>query len=189
MYQFSFMAYLEVLDKEDAPEESQEILSGIESDIGMIPNLYAVMAHSPTALKAYLQFDEALSGGEFSDKEVQAVLLAASEQNACGYCASAHTLLGKQTGWSKEETHAIRRGDIKDDRIQPLVRLTQEIVDTRGHASDETIQAFFDAGYSKAAFIELHGLVAVKTFTNYINHAVETPIDFPKAEELETELV
>lgn len=183
------MPYLEVLDNESASAESREIFDKIRSDIGMLPNLYAVLGNSPTALRAYLQFDGTLGSGEFTDKEVQAVYLAASEINRCGYCASAHTAVGQQLGFSKEETKQLRTGEIDDDRLGPLTRLTREIVETRGHADDEYVRAFLDAGYSKAALVELHGLVAIKTFTNYINHLAGTPIDFPKAENLEGELV
>jgi len=183
------MAYLEVLDQESASPEARESFDEIRDKIGMLPNLYAVLGHSPTALNAYLQFDGALGSGEFTDKEVQAVYLAASEINKCGYCASAHTAVGQQLGFSEEETRQLRIGEINDDRLGPLTRLTREIVDTRGHADDEYIRAFLDAGYSKAALVELHGLVAIKTFTNYINHLAGTPIDFPKAENLQGELV
>jgi hypothetical protein len=52
-----------------APDDAKPVLEGIKRAIGMIPNLYATLAHSPAALKGYLALSEALQAGKLSARE------------------------------------------------------------------------------------------------------------------------
>jgi len=54
---------------ETAPEKSKEILEGVKSKLGFVPNLYAVMAESPELLEAYLSISELIDKTSFSPTE------------------------------------------------------------------------------------------------------------------------
>ena len=49
----------------------------------------------------------------------------------------------------------------------------------RGHVSEDDIRAVKSAGYDDAQVIEIVLHVVLNTWTNYINVAAETDIDFP----------
>ena len=152
----------------------------------MIPNIYATLANSPAALKANLALGDTLKAGSLSMKEVETVALSVSQINNCAYCLAAHTAVGKMAGFTEEETIAIRTGEITDTKIKALSDLTKEITNSKGYPTEATLNAFYNAGYSKATLIEVIGLVALNTFNNYFNHIAETPVDFPLAKEVQT---
>ena len=183
------MKNLEVLTRKEVGTETQEIFDAIKKQNGMVPNLYATVANSPVALKAILEYGGTLKTGEFTPKEVEAIALTVSQENGCNYCLAAHTAVGKMVGYSENETIALRSASINDPKLSALIALAKDITITKGHPSKELIANFFSVGYSKAALVELIGLVALNTFNNYMNHIAEIPIDFPAAKELKTRAV
>ena len=182
------MNNLKVLSKENASQETKDILAGLEEKIGMIPNVYAAIGNSSKALSGLLAFNQTLSKGEFSGKEVEAIALAVATENTCNYCLSAHTASGKMQGFSEEETIAIRNGDVADEKLKVLTDLAKSITSSRGRPEQNLIDGFYNVGYTQAAMSELIALVAVNTITNYTNHIAETEIDFPVAPQLEEEM-
>ncbi len=55
--------------------------------------------------------------------------------------------------------------------------LTRSIVETRGWPAEAAKEAFFAAGYGTAEYLEVIVGVTVKTLSNYVNHAADTPLD------------
>ncbi|MDN5203092.1 carboxymuconolactone decarboxylase family protein [Fulvivirgaceae bacterium BMA10] len=178
------MKNLEILSREQVAPETQQVFDNLKGAIGMVPNLYATAANSHKGLTALLGLGDALKGGEFSGKEVEAIALAVGEANGCNYCLSAHTAIGKMQGFTEEETVKLRTGEIEDGKLNALTSLAKEITETRGLPSQDTVDRFFSVGYNKAALVELIGFVANNTFTNYLNHIADTTVDFPKVSAL-----
>ena len=70
---------------------------------------------------------------------------------------------------------------MEQQRPQPGIDLALAIVDDRGFISDDA----FEAAKSKLSEEEILEIVAVTIFnlyTNYINHVVETTVDFPEVQ-------
>lgn len=174
------MANFNVPGRGDVSANNQEIFDNLKKGLGMVPNLYAVMAHSDTALGNYLAFQNAKT--TFSNKEKQAVNLVVSQVNECLYCQSAHTLLGKMNGLSEDQTIEIRKGNASfDNKLNALVSLAKEITAKRGFISEAALDGFINAGYSKGQVVELVMLVAEKTAMNYLHAITKVDIDFPLA--------
>ena len=174
------MANFQVPGRGEVAANNQEIFDNLKKGLGMVPNLYAVMALSDTALGNYLAFQNAKT--TFSNKEKQAVNLIVSQVNECHYCQSAHTLLGTMNGLTEEQTIEIRKGNATfDSKLNALVVLAKEITLKRGFASTETINACINAGYTKGQVIELVFLIAEKTAMNYVHAITKVDIDFPLA--------
>ena len=178
------MNKLKVLKSEQASPKARELFEVMTKKYGKVPNLYAVSANSPSALKAVLDFGDTLSAGEFSAKEAEAVALVVAQVNDCQYCLAAHTAAGKMMGFSEDETLSIRSGSSGDSKLAALVALAKEITVTRGWPAQELVDEFFAAGFSEAALVELIGLVSLNVFKNYLNHIADAPIDFPKSRQL-----
>jgi len=173
---------LQVLTREQAPEGAKATFDGLHGKLGFVPNLYATFAHSPQALNGSIGFGTALSQGELSGREIETIYLAASEANQCNYCIAAHTTVGKLQGLTEEETVAVRTASSSDPRLNALSALTLSIVGNNGHPSQGTLDEFFAAGYSKAALVELIGVIALNTFNNYVQHIAQVPTDWPAAQ-------
>lgn len=174
------MANFKVPSRGEVSANNQEIFDNLNKGLGMVPNLYAVMALSDNALGNYLSFQNAKT--TFSNKEKQTVNLVVSQVNECSYCQAAHTTLGKMNGLTEEQTIEIRKGSAPfDNKLDVLVKLAKEITAKKGFASTETIDAFINAGYSKGQVVELVFLVAEKTAMNYVHAITKVEIDFPLA--------
>ncbi len=180
------MKTLKALTSNQVDESTKEVFAAIKQKVGMVPNLYAAIGNSPALLKGFLAFADTLKGGVFTAKENEAIALAVSEVNGCEYCLSAHSALGKMAGFSENEIIAIRKGEIADVQLSVLVTLAAEITENKGKANQVSIDKFLSVGYSHQAFAELIGMVALRTFTNYIYSNGDFEIDFPKAISLKT---
>ena len=55
--------------------------------------------------------------------------------------------------------------------------LTRSIVETRGWPDNAATGAFFKAGYGTREYLEVLVGVTMKTLSNYVNHAANTPLD------------
>jgi uncharacterized peroxidase-related enzyme len=174
------MANFNVPTKAEVSANNQEIFDNLNKGLGMVPNLYAVMAHSETALGNYLAFQNAKTS--FSNKEKQAVNLVVSQVNGCVYCQSAHTLLATMNGLTTEQTIEIRKGVVNfDNKLNSLIALAKEITEKRGAASEANVNNFLNAGYTKGQVVELVMLVAEKSAMNYLDAITKVDIDFPVA--------
>ena len=74
------------LTKEQAPNELHKIFDAIKADIGMVPNIFGVVARFPEALKAFIQFyDAVMSKGKIEARYKELAYLKTSSINACRY--------------------------------------------------------------------------------------------------------
>jgi uncharacterized peroxidase-related enzyme len=173
------MQRIQALDFAAAPPASQVWLSVIHKKLGMVPNLLKTIAHSPAALRSYVQQTEALATGELPAALREQIALVTAGTNACDYCASAHTLLGKQAGLNTIEAADNLRGRAAEPRVRAALTFAQAIVQGQGRVSDAELQAVRDAGYGNAEIVEMVAHVALNIFTNYFNHIAGTVVDFP----------
>ena len=164
---------------ETAPEESRPLLEKVQESFKFIPNLYGVFANSAALLEGYLGLEGAFEKGGLSAVERQMVLLAASVENSCKYCAPAHsTVLKAFLHVPAEVVSAVRSNvPVSDPKLNALVSLTKEIVSERGHVRAQTMESFLDAGYAKGQVLEVLIGVALKTMSNYLDHISPTELD------------
>lgn len=168
---------LPLVDPSEAPEPVAAVLAGVRSRYGFVPNLYRVFAHAPPTLDAYLALSAQFGATTLSATERNVVLLAASRANGCTYCVAVHSTVADMQRDDPAVTEAIRAGaPIADSRLEALRRLTQALVEERGHAGD-TIQRFLAAGFRQEQVLEVVLGIAMKTLSNYTNHLAEPPLD------------
>lgn len=158
---------------------AEATLTAIHKNLGMVPNLYATVAHSPTVLNAFLTFNQSLTQGRLTAKQRELIALAIGQVNECQYCLSAHTLLAKKFGLTHEEIQSARKGEIADSLNHAIVHFARQVVLQRGELSDEQLSIARKHGIDDGLVIEIIAQVAVNTFTNYFNHIANTEIDFP----------
>jgi len=163
-----------------APEASRALLEGVKKQLGVAPNLFRMVANSPAALQGYVGLLGALAKGTLPAATHERIALAIAEFNACDYCLSAHTYLGKNVAkLDDSEIAANRHGTSNDARADAAVGFALKVAQSRGHVSDEDVRAVRAAGYTDGDIVEIVQHVALNTWTNYVNSVARTDIDFP----------
>ena len=163
-----------------APAASRPLLEGVKRSLGFVPNMMGVIANSPAALEGYLSLSGALAKGVLPAKLREQIALAVAEINGCGYCLSAHTLLGGKAGLAADEIFAARKSAAADSKSDAVLKLARAITLQSGNISAEDLQAARTAELSDAEIIEIVQHVALNVLTNYTNNVAHTVIDFPE---------
>ncbi len=174
------MNQIQQIEPSQATGKNKELFSAVQGKLGIVPNLMRVLGNSPAALEGYLALSGALATGLLSGKLREQIALAVAEINACGYCLSAHTLLGGKAGLSRDEIFAARRSSAADAKADAAIKLARTITVQHGQISDGDLQSARDAGLSDAEVIEVVEHVALNILTNYTNNVARTVIDFPE---------
>jgi uncharacterized peroxidase-related enzyme len=173
---------LTAIDPAQAQGKAKELLDAVKAKLGMVPNMMRTMAHSPAAWEGYWAFSGALAKGALPAKCREQIALAVAEMNECGYCAAAHTALGKMAGLTPEQTLAARQGRGIDAKADAGLALARSVIENKGDVSDEELAVARSSGLNDAEIAEVVAHVALNVFTNYFNRLAATKIDFPQIE-------
>jgi uncharacterized peroxidase-related enzyme len=173
------MSRIAVPSLDDAPEASKPTLDAVHKQLGVVPNLFRLIANSPTALTGFASFQGALSKA-LDPKTRERIALAVAQVNGCSYCLSAHTYLGLNVAKiSPEEIALNRKGGSHDAKANAAVQFAAKVARERGHVSDADVAAVRSAGFTDGQVVEIVAIVAENTFTNYLNEVAKTDVDFP----------
>jgi uncharacterized peroxidase-related enzyme len=163
-----------------AQPESATRLAAVQTQMGLVPNMYANMANSPGLFSSYLDGYQAFrTHSGFSPVEQEVIFLTISRFYECEYCMAAHsTLADKVSKVPSEITDAIR-GDlpIPDSRLADLAALTTEILHSAGRPRSSTVEAFVSAGFTHAQVLDVVHAISVKILSNWTNHIFDTAVD------------
>ncbi|MET0778046.1 MAG: carboxymuconolactone decarboxylase family protein [Pseudomonas mandelii] len=168
------MSRIAPLNLEHATDTTRPLLEGVQKKIGFLPNVFKTLANAPAVLSAYLQQSVALGKTSLSAPEKEAVFLATSQVNGCDYCLAAHTVFAGKAGLSAQDIVSARHG-----QLNAFATLARQITESRGHLSNEQIEAARAAGITDAKIVEVVAHIASQTLTNYLNNLALTDIDFP----------
>lgn len=166
----------------EAPADSAKILEQIRKGLGMVPNLHRTLAHAPVALRAYVETANTLGRGKLSPALREQIAVATAGTNGCGYCAAAHTLLGKNAGVDPEELTRNLDAQSQDPTTQAVLTFVRAFIDRRGDVQDHDLSVVREAGFGDAEIIEIVAHIAMNWFTNTFNVLARTTIDFPEVE-------
>ncbi len=158
---------------------NKQLFDGLQSKLGMVPNLAQQLANAPAALKAYLGFGAALSEGKLTGRQREQIAVAVANKNHCDYCLSAHNVLGSLQGLTKAELEAAQFGESADKKDAAILSFALNVVEHRGHLAAEEVETLRAAGVTDQEIVEVIATVAINIFTNYFNHIAGTEIDFP----------
>src|SRR5262249_46142465 len=115
---------------ESAPAASRPLIEGIHRGFGFVPNLFAIFAQSPAALRGALPIYDAFSTSSLAPAEQHLVMLAVSEANDCEYCVAAHSTLAKRL--AKVDAALVsatrRREPLGNPKLDTLVTFTRKVV-------------------------------------------------------------
>lgn len=176
------MARFPVVDPKSATGETRELLETVQQVLGATPHFIRVFANSPAALKGFVGLYGAMGGASISPATRERIALAIAEDNACQYCASAHTAIARQHGLSDAEITSARLGGSSDVKAEAAVRFAKSVMENHGDVTNAEVRAVREAGYSDGEIIEIITDVALNFLTNALGKASQVEIDFPVVE-------
>lgn len=180
------MSRIPHIEPANAEGRAQELLDGVQRQLGMVPNFMKVFANSPATLAGFLGLNGQLHQGKLDAKLRERVALAVAEGNGCQYCVSAHSALGASAGLDADEILAARRGESADARAAAGVDFALTVLQNMGDVTTAELQAVRDAGFDDGEIVELIALVGLNVLTNLVGKAAQIDIDFPEVELLAT---
>jgi len=173
------MSRLTIPARDDVPQASKPILDAVHKQLGVVPNMFRLIAASPAALQGFTGNNGALAR-TLDVKTRERIALAVAQVNGCDYCLSAHSYLGLNLAKITPEEIALnRKGASGDAKADAAVRFAAKVVRERGKVSDGDIKAVRDAGFSDGQIVEIIAVTAENIFTNLLNVVAQTDIDFP----------
>lgn len=173
------MPRIEALKPEHVPADSKPTLDAFTKNIGFTPNMMATFAVSPIAFNAWAALFGVLSKA-LDVKTRDSIGLAVSEINGCNYCLTVHSYTAKHMAKLEDnEIILARKGHATDPKRDAAVQFARKVIEARGKVSDADIASVRNAGYSDANIIEIVGLVAMYSLTNFVNNVSDPERDFP----------
>lgn len=163
---------------DSAPAASKSALRDVQTRFGMIPNLAGAMAASPVLIQSFIGIFDKVHGGNFTEPQIQTVLLTDAVTNACTWAVALHTALGLQAGLDPADVAAMRAGcSPSDSKLGALSTLARTLIERRGRLDDQDIEHFLAAGFGKDLLLEVINIVAASTITNYTGNVTNPPLE------------
>lgn len=173
------MSRLHAVNPKEATGRAKELIVMIEENLGMIPNLYRVLANAPGVLEAYMGMKTMLEDGALPRKLQEQIALTVSEVTGCTSCTASHTAIGRTVGLSEQEISDSRHGVSPDRRIEDVLQFARKVVLSQGRVSEEDIDILRERNFHDGEIVEVIAQVLVILFTNIFNNAAGTMADFP----------
>lgn len=168
-----------LIDRNATSPERKQLLDTIHGAFGATPNMFRGVANSPAALSSMWAAFGALGNGALGARLGEQIAIAVANRNACEYCLAAHTALGRKAGVSAEQMQDAQSGNSTDSKVHAALQFAVKLVDQRGQVGDADVRALRVAGYDDEQIVEIIAHVALNLFTNYVNIALDVPLDFP----------
>jgi AhpD family alkylhydroperoxidase len=130
------MSRITIPAREALPSGSQPWLDAVEKQLGVVPNLFRLVALSPAALQGYLGLNGALAKA-LDVKTRERIALAVAQVNGCDYCLSAHSYLGLNFARIDSAEIALnRKGASSDAKANAAVAFAAKVAQSRGKIGD-----------------------------------------------------
>ncbi|MFC9968101.1 carboxymuconolactone decarboxylase family protein [Nocardia ignorata] len=174
------MSRLSLVQSDTATGKAADLLAGVQKALGVTPNMTRAMVNSPAVLEAHLAFSGALAGGALSAAVRERIALLVAEENGCDYCLSAHSYIGANIAeLDAEEIESARHARSTDPKSAAVLAFASAVVRMRGGVGAAEVKIARAAGLTDGEIAEVIAGVALNVFTNYLNKAVDTDIDWP----------
>ena len=168
------------IELQSVPAASQPLLAQIQQAFGSTPNMFKAVANSPAALQSMWSAFGALGRGTLGARLGEQIAVAIANRNRCEYCLAAHTVLGQQAGASAAEMAAAQIGESNDAKTAAAIAFALKVVEQRAQVGDADVASLRKAGFEDEQIVEILAHVALNLYTNYINVALDIPVDFPR---------
>lgn len=174
------MTRMHIVSLTEANTAVRPQLAKIEGAFGTVPNMFGVVANSPAALQSMWGSFGAFATGALGAALSEQIAVTVANRNSCRYCLAAHTALGKKAGLSESDLVTAQNAHSDDPKTDALLQFVHTLVEMRGEVSESAVPKLREYGWSDEQIVETIAQVALNLFTNYINIALDVPVDFPE---------
>ena len=163
---------------ESAPEGAQESLRGLRDALGLVPNLAATMAGSPTLIRAFAAAFTAFNAASLEPVERQVLLLTNAVTNQSPWAVAFHSTIALNQGAPLADVDRIRHGELPaTPRLAALSAATRKLIETRGQVDDEDLARLQAAGFEQTVVLEVIAGLAVSAMANYAAKVTDPPLE------------
>jgi uncharacterized peroxidase-related enzyme len=174
------MTRVTLIDPATATGGAKPVLDEVAAAFGTTPAMFRAVANSPAALAMMWAGFGSLGDGRLGARLGEQIAVLVADRNRCEYCLAAHTALGRKTGATAEEMSAAQAGRSDDPRTAAVLAFVERLVTERGQVTDADVESLREAGLDDEDVVEVVAHVALNLFTNYVNVALDVPVDFPR---------
>jgi AhpD family alkylhydroperoxidase len=172
------MSFFPIHTTASAPAKSRPVLEALHQAFGLVPNLAAGMANSPELIQGFIGLFQNVHSGTFGEAEIQVLLLTNAVTNRCAWAVAFHTMLALKEGVAAADVEKMRAAALPSEpRHAALSHLAKTLIERRGHVDDAELDRFCSAGFAPAQALELVGVAAASTITNYAAGMIRPPLD------------
>jgi uncharacterized peroxidase-related enzyme len=169
------MATIAPVAEERAAADVKPIYENMKKNLGKVPNFFAMLAHKPEVLKAFLPFYQAITGpGAVEQKYKELAYLKTSTVNACEYWTKAHSASAKRIGITGEQIQALpfyERSNLFNEQEKAVIHFADQVTRAATTVRDADLAAMRKY-FSEEQIVELVLVVATANFTNRVNDAL-----------------
>lgn len=165
------MAWIDVIDADDATGELQEVYEHIADTRGKLSNVLKVHSQNPAALKDHLDLYGTLLFGQspVSRAEREAIAVVVSAANACDYCVHHHAEALKSY-WETPRVEQLADDytalEDLDDRLRTACDVAVKLTLSPDAMAEEDVTALKEAGWSERAVLDV---ILVTSYFNFVN--------------------
>lgn len=163
---------------ESAPKQSKPSLEALQGAFGMIPNLLGAMSTSPILIAELVGLFGKVHGSSFPEDQIQVLLLTNAVTNASTWPVAFHTALALKEGVDPTDVQAIREGRTPGNpKNAALSTLARSLIEKCGRLDQQDVSRFVQAGFDQSRLLEVIGVVAASTITNYTASVTRPPLE------------
>ncbi len=167
------MAIVSYVSNQDAAEKVKPVFEGMEKKLGVVPNVFRVMAHNPEMLEAFLGLNATLPKTQLNGKLRELAYIKTSELNGCDYCLHHHRTLGKKAGLNDRQVAETAQGESSsayDELERDVMRYAEEV--TRHINVSDELFARLKKKLGDREIVELAMTVGIANFTNRVTETL-----------------
>jgi AhpD family alkylhydroperoxidase len=165
---------------DSAPSASKAALEGLKKNFGLVPNLAATMAESPTLVNGFVGALVNFIGSSFTGGQRQVILLTSAVTNQCAWAVAFHSTAALGEGVPATDIEAIRAGRQPANASNAaLAALVRALITKRGALDADDRAAFHAAGFSPAQMLEVIAGLAASMMANYAGNITNPPLEEP----------
>lgn len=173
------MARIKPLKKEEAQAETKAIFEGIEKNFGMIPNLFATIAHYPKALKPIIDLYQTIAKESTIEPRLQELAnLEVSRINRCNYCLAHHSQMAKMCGVNDEHLNMLKAGDDKGfpKKEKTVIEYARQVTKDAEAVSDELFKRL-SSYFTESEIVNLTLIIGLMNVFNRFNGALGVELE------------
>jgi AhpD family alkylhydroperoxidase len=172
------MSPITIPTKEQVPPESRKYFDYFIANLGMMPNLYAVLAYSEAGISTYMQLQKRKR--ILNRRESEVVALVVSAMHESNYCLGTHTMIAKLNGFSDMQIMEVKEGTAGFDRkLNALAHLVHSTLLNKTRVDQIALDNFFEAGYGLPHLLDVAMTIADNVIANIVSNTLRLPADNP----------